>query len=319
MTEIGYWLSAEEHGPRDLVQMAARAEAVGFTSAIVSDHFHPWTRTQGQSPFVWGVLGGIAEATTSLRVGTGVTCPILRMHPAIVAHAAATAAAQLEGRFFLGVGTGERLNEHVTGRAWPASGERRAMLEEAVAVIRELLDGGNVNHVGTYFTVENAQLFTRPVTPPEIVVAASGVESAQLAGRVGDGLMAVAPDPRVVEAFEAAGGAGKPRLAQLHVCWAPTVEEARKTVAEQWPNGALEGAALTDLARPVDFEAVTDLIPEHRLVERVVCGPDPEPYVEAIARRAAAGFTHVCVQQIGSDQEGFLRFFAEDVRPHVHS
>jgi G6PDH family F420-dependent oxidoreductase len=315
--ELGYWLSAEEHGPRELVRMAARAEAVGFTSAMVSDHFHPWTRAQGQAPFVWGVLGGIAEATSTIRIGTGVTCPIIRMHPAIVAHAAATAAVQLEGRFFLGVGTGERLNEHVVGRPWPATGERRSMLEEAVAVIRRLFGGDNVNHVGDHFTVANARLFTRPVVAPDIVVAASGRKSALLAGSIGDALLAVVPDARVVDAFESAGGAGKPRLAQLHVCWAATLDEARKTVVERWPNGALPGAALTDLARPEDFEAVTDLIPDDRLVGNVVCGPDPEPYVEAVARRAAAGFTHVYVQQIGSDQEGFLDFFTEDVRPHV--
>src|SRR3954468_636298 len=162
--ELGYWLSSEEHGPHALVDHAVHAEEVGFRSAMISDHFHPWVRAQGESPFVWGVLGGIAHATSALRIGTGVTAPIIRMHPAIVAHAAATAAAMLEGRFFLGLGTGERLSEHVVGERWPGATERRAMLEEAVGVIRKLLAGGNVNHVGAYFRVENAELFTRPVT-----------------------------------------------------------------------------------------------------------------------------------------------------------
>jgi G6PDH family F420-dependent oxidoreductase len=315
--EIGYWLSSEEHGPRDLVSMAARAEDAGFPSAVVSDHFHPWIRAQGQSPFVWGVLGGIAEATRTLRVGTGVTCPLLRMHPAIVAQAAATAAVQLEGRFFLGVGTGERLNENVIGARWPASSERRDMLEEAVGLLRDLLEGRNVNHRGRHFTVEHARLFTRPITPPQLVVAASGPKSAALAGRVGDGLMAVAPDARVVEAFEAAGGEGKPRLTQLSVCWARSLDEARRTVACLWPNAALDGSALTDLARPKDFEELTAGMSEDQLVASVVCGPDPERYVEAIATRAAAGFTHLYLHQIGPDQAGFIRFFADELRPRL--
>src|SRR5688500_7444607 len=183
--ELGYWLAGEEHGPRELVACAVAAEQHGFRSAMVSDHFHPWVRAQGQSPFVWSVIGGIATAT-GLRVGTGVTAPIIRLHPAIVAHAAATAASMLDGRFFLGVGTGERLNEHVTGERWPGATERRDMLEEAVTVIRRLLEGGNVNHRGDYYRVENAQLYTRPAQPPPLMLAAGGPASAQQAGRIGD-------------------------------------------------------------------------------------------------------------------------------------
>src|SRR4051812_4738131 len=200
--ELGYWLSSEEHGPCALVDHAARAEDAGFRSAMISDHFHPWVRAQGESPFVWGVLGGIARATSALRIGTGVTAPILRMHPAVIAHAAATAAAMLEGRFFLGLGTGERLSEHVIGARWPGATERRAMLEEAVGIIRRLFDGANVNHIGDYFRVENAQLFTRPITPPPIMLAVSGRASGKLAGRIADGMIAAAIDPRAIEAFE---------------------------------------------------------------------------------------------------------------------
>src|SRR3954468_23733329 len=196
--EVGYWLSSEEHDPRALVDHAAQAEEIGFRSAMISDHFHPWVRAQGQSPFVWGVLGGVAHATSVLRVGTGVTAPIIRMHPAIVAHAAATAAAMLEGRFFLGLGTGERLSEHVVGERWPGATERRAMLEEAVGVIRKLLAGTNVNHRGDFYRVENAQLFTRPTVAPPIYLAAGGPKSAALAGRVADGMIGVAPSARTV-------------------------------------------------------------------------------------------------------------------------
>ncbi|MDQ3946768.1 MAG: TIGR03557 family F420-dependent LLM class oxidoreductase, partial [Actinomycetota bacterium] len=224
--ELGYWLSSEERSPAQLVADAAAAEAAGFRSAMISDHFHPWVRAQGQSPFVWAVLGGIAQATGRLRVGTGVAAPILRMHPVVTAHAAATAAVMLPGRFFLGLGTGERLNEHVTGGRWPGATERRAMLEEAVGIIRALFDGENVNHRGEHFQVENARLFTRPELPPPILLAAGGRRSAELAGRVADGMIAVTPDQRTVEAFEAAGGAGKPRLGQVHVCWAEDETEA---------------------------------------------------------------------------------------------
>ncbi len=173
LLELGYWLSSEEHDPKVLVRNAARAEEVGFRLAGISDHFHPWVPEQGQSPFVWSVLGGIAEATDQLRVGTGVTAPLIRMHPAIVAHAAATAAVMLDGRFFLGVGTGERLNEHITGVHWPRPDVRREMLEEAVSMIRRLWEGEPVEHHGAHYTVEQAQLFTRPERPPPIVVAGS--------------------------------------------------------------------------------------------------------------------------------------------------
>jgi G6PDH family F420-dependent oxidoreductase len=250
-----------------------------------------------------------------LRVGTGVTAPIIRLHPAIVAHAAATAAVQLEGRFFLGLGTGERLNEHVTGQRWPGATERRAMLEEAVDIIRRLFGGENVNHRGRHYRVENAQLFTVPVTPPDIVLAVGGPRSAEQAGRLADGMLAVEPDPRALEAFEAAGGHDKPRLGQLSVCWAETVEEAVRTAARVWPNGGVQGAALTDLARPQDFEKVTEAVSDEARTQTMVCGPDPDRHVEAIMRFAAAGFTRVYVHQVGPDQEGFFRFYDEHVLP----
>jgi coenzyme F420-dependent glucose-6-phosphate dehydrogenase len=321
--ELGYWLSSEERSPAQLVADAAAAEAAGFGAAMISDHFHPWVRSQGQSPFVWGVLGGIAEATRHLRVGTGVVAPVLRIHPAVVAHAAATAAVMLPGRFFLGLGSGERLNEHVTGGRWPGAIERRAMLEEAVGVIRALFEGTNVNHRGEHFRVENARLFTRPEVAPPVYLAAGGPRSAELAGRVADGMIGVVPEHRTVEAFEAAGGRGKPRLGQVHVCWAEDEAEARRTAARYWPQAALAGAALSDLARPEDFEqalsALSEEAVEDAVAEAVVCGPDPDRHVAAIARFAAAGFTEVYVHQVGPDQEGFLAFFEKQVRPRFES
>ena len=315
--EVGYWLSSEEHAPTQLVRNAARAEAVGFRSAMISDHFHPWTPRQGQAPFVWGVLGAIASTTQRLRVGTGVTAPILRIHPVIVAQAAATAAALMPGRFFLGVGTGENLNEHVVGGRWPRIDLRLEMLEEAIVLIRRLWSGENVTHRGAHFTVEDARIFTRPDEPPPIMVAGSGKRSVTLAGRAGDGFVGVSPSREHVETFEAAGGVGKPRLGQIHVCWAPTEAEARKTAVEWWANGALPGPLLRDLARPEDFEAAAGLVDEDDLAEVVVCGPDPERHLEAIWAFASAGFDRVYVHQVGPDQEGFFQLYRREVLPRL--
>ena len=232
MTAIGYALSSEEHHPADLVRHAQLAERAGFGYALISDHFHPWIDKQGQSPFVWGVIGGIAQRTSSLRLGTGVTCPILRIHPAIVAHAAATAAAMLPGRFFLGVGTGEALNEHVLAQRWPPTPVRREMLEEAVGLMRELWRGELTSHRGRYYTVENARLYTVPEEPPPIAVAASGPAAAELAGSIGDAIVTTAPDEELLDVYRKAGGDG-PRYGQLTVCWGEDEAEARKT-AHEW-------------------------------------------------------------------------------------
>jgi G6PDH family F420-dependent oxidoreductase len=314
---IGYWLSSEEHGPGRLVDLAVQAEDEGFETAMISDHFHPWLPTQGQSPFVWGVLGAIAQATSTLEVGTGVTAPIRRLHPVVVAHAAATAASLMPGRFFLGLGTGERLNEHVVGGRWPTSAERRQMLEEAVGIIKALLAGEQVAHRGEHFEVEHAQLFTLPDAPPPIVIAAAGRRTAALAGRIGDAVVGVAPSPEVVDAFEANGGKGKRRLAQLHVCVDEDLARARKTVQRQWPIGALEGAALTDLARPQDFEQLASLVSEDQAASKVVCSADPAEHLAAIASFATAGFDTVYVHQVGDDQDAFFRLYRDEVRPRL--
>ena len=314
---LGYWLSSEEHPPRRLVELAVAAERTGFRTAMISDHYHPWVEAQGQAPFVWGVLGAIGQATSELEVGTGVTAPILRLHPAIVAQAAATAACLLPGRFFLGLGSGERLNEHVTGQHWPSAGARREMLEEAVGIILKLFEGGTVNHRGTHFTVEGARLFTLPDEPPPLYLAASGKRSAALAGKVADGFIGVVPSPDHVDAFEANGGAGKPRLAQLHVCVDEDEVAARRTALRYWPQSALEGTALTELPRPQEFEQVAALVSEDQVAEAVVCGTDVERHLEAIAEFAAAGFDTVYVHGVGPDQEAFLRFYEAEVMPRV--
>jgi coenzyme F420-dependent glucose-6-phosphate dehydrogenase len=315
MPQIGYALSSEEHSPNDLVGFAVLAEEAGFGYALISDHFHPWVDAQGESPFVWGVVGGIARATERLRLGTGVTCPTMRIHPAIVAHAAATSAAMMPGRFFLGVGTGENLNEHILGSHWPAPDERLEMLEEAVEVIRLLWAGGYQTNRGKHYTVENARLYTLPDEPPEIYVAASQPLAAELAGRIGDALVTVAPDKEIAERFDSFGGAGKPKLGQAHVCWAKTEEEARRTAHEIWPNGGLQGALSQELPLPEHFEQAAKTVTEDDVAESLVCGPDPERHKEQIREFEAAGYDHVYVHQVGPDQQGFLDFYAREVLP----
>ncbi len=317
MTEFGYALSSEEHGPRELVDLARRAEETGFEFAMISDHFHPWTDSQGQSPFVWGVIGGIAGATDRLRLGTGVTCPTIRIHPAIVAHAAATAAVMMEGRFFLGLGAGENLNEHVVGEGWPAPDERLAMLEEAIEVMRLLWEGGYQTHRGEFYDVEQARLYTLPDEPPPIYVAASAQNAAGLAGRLGDGLIAVQPDEEIVRTFERSGGEGKPKVGMVHVCWAESAETALKTAHELWPTSGLEGPLNQELALPEYFAAAAEGVTEEDIAKAVPHGPDPEPMLEEIRAYAEAGFTHAYVHQIGADQQGFLDFARRELLPHV--
>ena len=316
MPELGYSLSCEEHPPNDLVRYARTAEDAGFSYAFISDHFHPWIDAQGNSPFVWSVIGGIAQATERLRLGTGVTCPLIRIHPAIVAQAAATSAAMMPGRFFLGVGTGENLNEHVLGDKWPAPDERLEMLEEAVEVIRLLWQGGYQTHRGKHYTVEQARLYTLPDEPPEISVAAAQPNAAELAGRIGDGFVSVAPDEELVERFDRAGGNGKPRYGHLTGCWAASEDEAKRTAHENWPNAALEGPLSQELATPSDFEAAAGMVDPEDL-ETLPLGPDPDRWLEAIGEFGDAGFDHVYVHQIGPDQDGFIDFARRELLTRV--
>ena len=316
MTTFGYWLSSEEHPPLDLVRNARRAEEAGFEFAMISDHYHPWIEAQGHSPFVWSVIGGIAAATERLRVGTGVTCPLIRIHPAIVAQAAATCAALLPGRFFLGVGTGENLNEHVTGARWPAPDERIELLEEAIDVMRLLWEGGEQTHRGEHYTVDHARLYTLPEEPIEVVVAAGQPNAAELAGSRGDGLITTTPDEGIVSAYREGGGDG-PRYGQVRLCWAEDADEARETAFRLWRHSGLGGTLSQELPRPSDFDAVAESVTEEMATEGVPCGPDPEPVLELVREWEQAGFDHIALHQIGPDQEGFVRFWEGELRPRL--
>jgi G6PDH family F420-dependent oxidoreductase len=313
---LGYSLSSEEHDPLALVRHAERAEDVGFPFALISDHFHPWLDRQGESSFVWTVIGGIAKATHRLRLGTGVTCPMMRIHPAIIAQAAATAAAMMPERFFLGVGTGENLNEHILADRWPSAGIRLEMLEEAVAVIRKLWQGGMQSHRGRYFTVENARIYTLPDELPPILVAASQKTATELAARIGDGFIGTTPSRELVERFDHAGGSGKPRYGHLSVCWAKSEAEARTIAHQWWPNAAAPGPTKQELPLPDDFEAVVKDVTPDQVAKEIVCGPDPEKHLGAIREYFDAGYDHVYVHQVGPDQEGFFRFYEREILPH---
>jgi coenzyme F420-dependent glucose-6-phosphate dehydrogenase len=317
VVEIGYALSSEELGPLELVENARRAEQAGFGFALISDHFHPWLDVQGESPFVWSTIGAIAQATESLTLGTGVTCPLIRTHPAIIAHAAATSAALMPGRFFLGVGTGENLNEHVLGDRWPNHEQRLEMLEEAVAVMRELWRGDLVTHRGLHYTVDRARLYTVPEEPPPIAVAAGGPDAAELAGRIGDAFVSTAPDEELVQAFREAGGEGRPCYGQLTVCYGEDRDEAVKTAFEQWPNAGLGGELGQELAMPSHYGAACEVLTPDQVAEKVVCGPDPDEHRKAIAEFEEAGFSRVYVHQVGRDQEPFFDFYEREILPEL--
>jgi coenzyme F420-dependent glucose-6-phosphate dehydrogenase len=305
--EIGYWLSSEEHPPKELVENAKRAEDAGFEFVLISDHIHPWIDAQGHSPFVWSVIGAIAEATERIRLGTAVTCPLIRMHPAIVAHAAATAQNLMDGRFFLGVGTGENLNEHVTGARWPRADERLEMLGEAVEIIRKLFGGDYETYRGKHYTVEQLKLYDAPKDPAPVIVAAKAENAAKLAAKLGDGTMNTSPDEDVVKAFKDAGGSG-PIYGKVTGAFAPDEATGRKVAKDRQPNAAMGGDLSTELELPRDFEAVAELVREQDLEGSVVVGSDPAMWREQLDEFERAGFTHVALHDVSESQRDFIEF-----------
>jgi len=308
---IGYFLSCEEFGPAELLEQAVRAERAGFHGLWISDHFHPWNDTQGHSPFVWSVIGALSSMTR-LPVTTAVTCPTIRTHPAIIAQAAATSAVMLEGRFNLGVGTGEALNEHVLGTHWPEADVRLEMLEEAVEVIRKLWEDGQRSHRGRHYTVENARIYDLPDTPPPILVSGFGPKAIEVAARIGDGFVTTAPDADAIGGYREGGGTG-PVHAGVKVCFMDDADEARRTVHRIWPNEALPGELAQVLPTPAHFEQACELVTPDMLSTPV--GPDIDEHVAALQAFADAGVDELYVSQIGPEHDAFFERWAPAVLP----
>jgi coenzyme F420-dependent glucose-6-phosphate dehydrogenase len=316
MTAFGFTLSSEESGPARLVELAGEAEDAGFDFLTISDHFHPWVDRQGHSPFVWSTLGGVSTSTSTIAFGTGVTCPILRIHPAIVAQAAATTSALSGGRFFLGVGTGELLNEHVTGLRWPVIEERRAMLLEAIEVMRALWTGEAVDFHGEHFTVENARIYDPPSGALPVIMAAAGPATATRAADVADGLWVTSPDREVIAAYRDAGGAGHV-YGQVTVCVGADAAEQRKVALEWWPTAGLPGQLSQELPSPPLFEQAASLVTEEQVAAAVVCGPDAGPIAERVQQYVDAGVDHVHLHQVGPDQGAFFDLWAGSLQATV--
>ena len=312
MTDFGYTMMCEQAPPDQLVRDVARAEEAGFDFSVISDHYFPWLEAQGHSGYAWSILGAAAQATERIPLMTYVTCPILRYHPAIVAQKAATVQVLSDGRFRLGLGAGENLNEHVVGKRWPAAGVRHEMLAEAVEIIGALFDGDNVNHRGQHFDVESARLFDRHDTRVPIGVAVSGQQSCTLAGRHADLMIAVEPDPELGEMFDAAGGAGKPRVGQMALCYDPDRDAAVQRAHEQFRWFGLGWKVNADLPGPSAFEAATQFVTPEQVAEALPCGPDVEEHVEKIKPFLDAGFTEVALVQIGAEQQGSFIGWAQD-------
>jgi G6PDH family F420-dependent oxidoreductase len=314
MTRYGYFLASEEHEPGELVRLARLAEEAGFDALWISDHFHPWLDEQGQSSFAWSVIGALSQVT-SLPITTAVTCPLHRVHPAIVAQAAATCSLLTGGRFNLGLGTGEALNEHVVGGSWPSADERMEMLEEAVHLIRELHSGRMVNARGRHYTVETARLYSVPDVPPPIYLSGFGAKAVKLAARIADGYMCVQPNADFVRIYRQSGGDDRPVQGGLKVCWSADAGTARKTMHRLWRTDEIPGEAAQLLPSPRHFEQVADLVGVDQI--SAPCGPDPAVHITGIRAYTNAGFDEVFIGQVGPEQDGFFEFYGREVLPRL--
>ncbi|WP_028645548.1 TIGR03557 family F420-dependent LLM class oxidoreductase [Nocardioides sp. URHA0020] len=312
---IGYFLSCEEYSPAELVAQAAAAERAGFTGLWISDHFHPWNNQQGNSPLIWSVIGAISQVC-DLHVTTAVTCPTTRLHPAIIAQAAGTCAELLDGRFTLGVGTGEALNESILGAPWPPADVRLEMLEEAVALIRQLWTGDVVTTRGRHYSVDHARIYNVPDTPPEIFVSAFGPKALEVAARIGDGYIGTAPDADLVTAFKDASG-GRPAQAGAKVAFAPTREEGWEHAHRLWPNAGLPGELAQVLPTPEHFQQATELVTMESTRESVVAGSDPEDHLRQITQYADAGYDELYLANMGPHALEMIEFYGTDVLPKL--
>ncbi|GAA4166366.1 TIGR03557 family F420-dependent LLM class oxidoreductase [Gryllotalpicola daejeonensis] len=314
--QFGYKLSTEGFGPKEIIRQAVAAEQAGFDFLEISDHFHPWLDNQGHSGFTWSILGSIAAQTERIGLMTGVTCPTMRYHPAIIAQAAATMALISDGRFTLGVGAGENLNEHITGEGWPAARIRHRMLREALEIIRLLWKGGYQSYDGEFLSLEDAQVFDLPETLPRIVVAAGGQASVSIAAELGDGLMATEPRAELVEGYVGRGGDG-PRFAEVPLAYASSAGDAAAAVLEKEPWFATGWPVMSELPNPKNFQAASATVREEDVLKQFACGPDVERHLEVIGQFRDAGFENLVLHNGGPDPDGFMTFFAEELKPRL--
>jgi G6PDH family F420-dependent oxidoreductase len=315
MPTYGFKLMTELHGPAALLRQARAAEEHGFGFLGISDHIHPWLDSHGHSPFAWSVLGAIAEATESVELITMVTCPIGRYHPAVVAQMAATIGVMSEGRFTLGLGTGELLNEHVTGQRWPRSDERQEHLGEVVEAIQSLYEGGFRSYRGRHVEVVDTRIYDLPDQPVPLAIAAGGSRAATLAGSAGVGLVATDSDSAIVEAYAEAGGDRTRTYTEVALAWHPDEDEGRRLAHDRFRFGALGWKVMPELPNVTNFEAATRLLTEEQIGEQIPHGPDPKLHAEAIREYIDAGFEHIAVLPVGDDLDGFLRFWDDELRP----
>jgi G6PDH family F420-dependent oxidoreductase len=325
MTTIGYAAMLEQFHPTELLDYCAAAEEAGFSAGfMVSEHFHPWTPQQGQSAFAWSFMGALGTRT-SLKFGTAVTCPGFRYHPAVIAHAAATLGAMYPGRFFLGLGAGEALNEHVIGGEWPEIGVRSAMLFESIEIINKLFTGNVVKHKGEHFTLESAKLYTRPEQPVPVYVATAGPVNARRTGKFADGMITVgAADDKIKMLWEkcdegcreAGKPLGTPKLLQIHVSWARTDEEAVQNAMVEWPNGGMPFPK-QDIKNPEDFAVMARLVRAEDFTNRVLMMSDLAAHAAHIQHYVDMGFDEVHLHNVGRNQAEFIEVFGREVLPNL--
>ena len=313
---IGYFLSSEEYTPAQMIEQAKGAERAGFTGLWISDHYHPWVDAQGESAFVWSTIGALSQAC-SLPITTAVTCPTVRIHPAVIAQAAATSAVLTGGKFRLGIGTGEALNEHIFGDAWPEADVRLEMLEEAVEIMRELWQGGTVSHRGKHYTVENARIYTLPEKPVEILMSGFGPKATSVAARIAEGFISTMPDGEMVKQFRTQGGGERTCQAGFKAAFAASESEGAKLAYEKWPNAGVPGELSQVLPSPKHFEQAAQLVTQDMVKEAFVCGNDPAAHLEMIDKYAQAGFDEVYVANTGPHYQGLFDLYAEHVLPKI--
>ncbi len=317
MTKIGYFLSSEEYTPAQLIEQARLAEEAGFDGLWISDHFHPWNDEQGQSAFVWSAIGAVSQVC-ELPVTTAVTCPTVRIHPAVIAQAAATSAVLLDGRFTLGIGSGEALNEHIFGDAWPTVDVRLEMLEEAVEIIRRLwTEDGFVSHHGKHYTVDTARIYTRPDAPLPIYMSGFGPEATDVAARIADGFITTSPDKELLERFRKNGGSDKPTQAGFKVSYAPTEEEGIEQAHRIWANSGLPGELAQVLPSPRHFEQASQLVTKEQTADAVTCGPKAADHLKAFEPYVEAGFDEIYVANMGPHVVDMMKLYRDEILPEL--